>query len=222
MKKILIIPAFNEGKTIAKVVEGSLPFVDQIIVVDDGSQDDTAQLASQAGATVYRHPKNRGAGAATITGLKASIEHNGDIMITCDADGQHVLEDIPKIVNCLLENNVDVVSGSRLISPVGMPLIRVVYNKIANIVTFIFFGLWVTDSQSGFKCFTKEAVLKMNLKSNGWEICSEIIKEIKNKKLKFREYPIKVLYTQYSMSKGQNLFNGIKTFWRLLLNREIK
>ena len=219
MKTFVIIPAYNEAEIIGNIIEGIKKYLParQIIVIDDGSSDNTFYVAKNHGAIVYKHIINRGPGAATATGLAAAIHLNADIIITMDADGQHKTEDIPRLIKPIVNNEADVVIGSRLINPKGMPFVRRLFNKIGNLVTYITFGIKVSDSQSGLKSFSRYAAQKIEIKTNGFEFCSEIIREINNHQFKLKEIPIQAIYTDYSMSKGQGLLVGVKTFIRLLL-----
>jgi len=214
----VIIPARNEAQKIGAVItaiqnEGFY----NILVVDDGSTDNTGKVALKKGAKVVRHIINRGAGAATFTGIKTALSLGADLIITMDADGQHDPQDIQELIQPIIAKEVDIVLGSRLILKKEMPIMRRFFNYIGNLVTWILFGLWVSDSQSGFKVFSQKAAEKIEIKTNGYEFCSEVIRELKSKNLKFVELPIKIRYTDYSMQKGQSFANGIKTFTKLLL-----
>jgi len=221
MKVITVIPAFNEEKTIGKVLDDVKNYCDNIIVVDDGSVDRTFEIAKQYGVKVIRHIINRGLGAALGTGIKVAFLDNADYIITFDADGQHRGEDIPRLVKTAEEGSFDVVIGSRLIDSKGMPLTRRLANWTGNFVTYFLFGIWVTDSQSGLRLFNRKSAEVLNLKSNRMEVSSEIIKEIKVNNLKFKEIPIKAIYTDYSLSKptGQGFIMGLKTLWQLILQK---
>ena len=214
----VIIPAKNEASQIGEVI---LRIREQgfknIIVVDDGSNDKTADIAKNTGAKVLKHIVNRGAGAATYTGIKAALSLNAEIIVTIDADGQHNPVDLQNLIKPILEKKVDVVIGSRLKQKKNMPAIRRFFNFGGNLITWILFGLWVTDSQSGFKAFSRKAAESIEIKTNGYEFCSEVIREIKMKKLKFIEIPIKTHYSKYSLQKGQSFANGIRTFGKLIL-----
>lgn len=227
MRLAIIIPAYNEEKTITQVISGIPKKIKgvslvKIIVVDDGSYDQTGKLAKKAGATVLMHVINQGVGAATITGLEAAKNINADIVITLDADGQHDPQEIAKIVNLILKKKYDVVIGTRLINRRNMSLYKSVGNFIMNWLTFALYNLWVKDSQSGFKGFSKKALEKMKLTSNGYEICSEIIGEIKRLNLKYYEMPIKTIYSTYSKKRGQFSLNGINIIIKLITRSIIK
>ncbi len=224
MKSVyIVIPARNESRKIGEVItkirkEG----FQHILVVDDGSSDQTFQIAEQNGAKVVKHIVNRGAGAATFTGIQTALELDAEIIVTMDADGQHDSKDIQSLIQPILDKKVDVVLGSRLILKKGMPLIRRFFNYIGNLVTWVLFGLWVSDSQSGFKAFSKKAAAAIEIKTNGYEFCSEVIRELKVKKIKYTEIPIKTKYTKYSMQKGQSFANGVSTLVKLVLRSFMK
>lgn len=214
----IVIPARNEAK---KILEVLLSIYAQgfrnVIVVDDGSIDETFQIAQQNGAQVLRHSINRGAGAATFTGIQAALKLGAEIIVTLDADGQHNPADLQKVIQPILEKKAEIVIGSRLLNKKDMPYLRRLFNLIGNTVTWILFGLWVSDSQSGFKAFSRQAAQKIEIKTNGFEFCSEIIREIKLKKIKYQEVPIQTQYSDYSLAKGQSFATGIKTLAKLIL-----
>lgn len=216
MKTAAIIPAFNEEKTIGAVLAKVKGQVDQIIVVDDGSKDKTYQIAKAEGVLVYRHSVNRGLGGALGTGIKAALSNNADIIVTLDADGQHEPAEIKSLMEPIMAGESDVVIGSRFLTRQPMPLSRRLGNKFFNFIMLMLFGIKTTDSQSGMRAFSKKAAEKIELYTNGMEVSSEILKETKCKRLKMREVPIKSIYTDYSLSKGQNPILGIKTFIKFL------
>ena len=179
MKTFAVIPAFNEERTIAGVVHESAKHVDSVIVVDDGSTDQTAACARLAGAIVLSHAITCGAGASTMTGILAARKSGAEIVVTIDADGQHDPGDIPKLLKPILDGQVDVVIGTRFAGPrVSIPLVRRIFNGLGNIFTFIVTGKYVSDSQSGLKALGPAAVAKIDLHLSGFEFCSEIIREV--------------------------------------------
>lgn len=218
----IVIPAFNEESVIQDVLrEVQNAGYQNIIVVDDGSQDNTFQKAQKIpNATVLRHKINRGKGAATKTGIEAAKLLKADIIVTMDGDGQHDPKDIQKLIRPILENHCDAVLGTRLKNPEGMPWYKIIQNRIGNVITWFLYGLWVTDSQSGFRAYSFDAAEKINTRADRYEYDSEIIKEIYAYKLKYIEVPIAVRYTRYSMGKAhkQSLVNGIKTLYRMIWN----
>lgn len=219
MKTFALIPAYNEARTIAEVLTRTRSFVDGMIVIDDGSSDRTAEIARAHGAIVVSHVINRGLGAAIGTGFAAAQKLDADIVVTLDGDGQHDPHEINLFVDAV-ETGADVVIGSRMLTGfLGMPLHRKVAQIIGNLVTFCLFGAWVTDSQSGYRAFTRYALSMIQIKTNRMEVSSELIAEARRHKLTLVEVPIKAIYTQYSLSKGQSFFVGIKTLLKLVLRR---
>lgn len=212
------IPAYNEERTIGSVIRGlKAAGFTRIIVVDDGSNDRTGEAALQEGALVVRHLLNRGYGGAVGTGLRAASQLESEIIVTCDADGQHDPEDIHRLIAPIATGEADVVIGSRLMDPAGMPLSRRIANRIANIVSYVLFGVQSTDSQSGLRAFSRDAALAIRLMTSGMELSSEILAEIRRNRLRLREVPIKAIYTDYSLSKGQSFTMGLRTLAKLIV-----
>ena len=218
MRILAVIPAYNESQTIAEVLRDTSRFVDGIIVVDDGSTDRTAEIARTHGALVVRHVINRGLGAAIGTGFEMAKRLSADVVVTLDADGQHDPSEIPKFISAIV-GNADVVIGSRVLNWRDMPWHRKCATVIGNLVTFFLFGAWVTDSQSGFRAFTSFALRHIQIKTNHMEVSSELIAEAKRLKLNLVEVPIKAIYSDYSLSKGQNFVGGLRTLMKLILKR---
>ncbi len=217
MNLTVIIPAYNEEKHIGEVVQGVKKYTENIIVIDDGSEDKTSQIAQKNGAKVYRHFINRGLGGALGTGIKAALLAGADAMITLDADGQHDPDEIPRIIKPIINREADVVIGSRFLVRQSMPLFRRLGNPFLNLITFFLFGIWSTDSQSGMRAFNKKAAQSLEIYTNGMEVSSEILKEIQAKGFRLKELPIKSIYTDYSLSKGQGLIPGLKTLFKLFI-----
>jgi UDP-N-acetylglucosamine---dolichyl-phosphate N-acetylglucosaminyltransferase len=223
MDIFIVMPAFNEEASIGHVLKNlKKRGFRKIIVIDDGSTDRTSDIASAAGAIVYRHPVNRGLGGALGTGLQAALMNGAEIIVTCDADGQHDPSDVKRLVQPILKGKADAVIGSRLKNPKGMPLIRRVGNWGFNLITYFLFGVWTTDSQSGLRAFSRQAAQQIDIQSNRMEVSSEIIKEIGMKKIKFVEVPIKAIYTDYSLAHGQSNLNAIRILGKLVLRKMMR
>ncbi len=214
MNVLVIVPAYNEASTLQEVLL-AIPQDMDFVVVNDGSSDATEKIAAQNGATVITHSVNRGLGAALRTGFEYAIENKYESVVTLDADGQHEPTEITHVLAALTPG-VDVVIGRRAYD-VHMPHVRRAYNRLGAVVTSILFGTPLVDTQSGFRAFSLEALRKMSLCTSRMEISSEIIAEAHRLQLKIIEVPISIRYTKYSMSKGQNFFEGIRTAWQLLL-----
>lgn len=225
MQRVLVvIPAFNEKGTLGHVIDSLPKFIGKnikvdVLVVDDGSSDATAKVAYSKRVYVIRHLINRGLGAALGTGFTYGRTHGYDYVVTFDADGQHQAQDIANILAPLIDGKADVTIGSRLLTSQPMPFLRKIINQISNIITFLLFNIWTTDSQSGLRGFTKSALTKVRIRSERMEVSSEVFKEIRRLNLRFVEVPIAAYYSEYSLHKGQPLTNAPYVFWKLILNR---
>lgn len=222
MKILIGIPAFNEALMIGNVIK-SIPDnfkgIDKadILVVSDGSTDETVKISQSNGAVVLNHLINIGLGGALKTIFAYAKLNQYDFLVTLDADGQHEGSSISQLIEPILKRNVNIVIGTRWLKGKNMPLIRLLTNKFANIITYLLFGVYSSDSQSGFRAFDKLAINKINLITDGMEVSSEFFKEIKSHKLKFTEIPIKAIYTDYSKNKGQKMSNSPEILLRLFI-----
>ncbi len=217
----VVIPVYNEASVICDTIEEVLDAgYKNIIVVDDGSADDSYYKFSQMNVVPLRLSLNRGKGAAVKTGIEAAKILNADIIVTMDGDGQHNPSDIDKMISLIEKDECDVVLGSRLVNPKGMPWYKIIANHIGNFFTWLIYGLWVTDSQSGFRAYSKKAINLIDTKTDRYEYDSEVIREIERHNLKYKEIPIEVRYTEYSMGKAnkQGVKNGIKTLIKMLIS----
>ena len=217
----IVIPAYNEETVIASVIgEIRRAGYENILVVDDGSKDATYEKAKETGVITLRHRLNRGKGAATKTGIEAAKLEGADIIVTMDGDGQHSPADIERLIVPIRDGHCDVVLGTRLKNPEGMPKYKIVHNWIGNAIVWYLYGLWVSDSQSGFRAYSRHAAEVINTRTDRYEYDSEVIREIYKYKLTYQEVPIEVRYTEYSMGKAtkQSLANGIKTLYRMIFH----
>jgi polyprenyl-phospho-N-acetylgalactosaminyl synthase len=212
-----VIPAYKEGSRIAAVVADASKYVSKVIVVDDGSPDATGENARKAGAFVVRHPDNSGAGAATMTGIEAARRLGATVVVTLDADEQHDPQDIPALLQPVMAGEADIVFANRFGQRNKIPFIRRVFNGIGNIVTLLATGMWVSDSQCGFKVLGPKALAEVDLKMSGFEFCTEIVREVSQNAWRMREIPIKVQYSEYTLAKGQSFADGVKTAFKILL-----
>jgi glycosyltransferase involved in cell wall biosynthesis len=224
-KQIIVIPAYNEEATVAQVVREAVRVADAVVVVDDGSRDRTSALAGEAGAIVVRHAVNRGLGGALGTGIAAAVKLGADAVVTMDADGQHRAADAERVFARLEQGDVEFVIGSRMLPGVEgagkMPIHRVLFNAVGNALTYLLFGVWVTDSQSGLRGLSRAAAETIDLRTNGMEVSSEFIKELRERRWRMAEIAIPAIYTEYSLSKGQSFLVGVKTAAKLILRRFI-
>ncbi len=217
----IVIPAFNEEPVIAGVIK-SLPKhlggIGRIIpiVVSDGSSDNTLLEAKKSGAVVLSHLINIGVGGATDTGFQATKLLDADIVVTMDADGQHSPVDLPRLIAPILRQEVEVVFGNRFADNQEMPLLRKVGNRLLSGVTAVFSGIYIEDSQCGYRAYSKNAIQKMVLHERGYEICSEIIMEVARHRLSYAQVPVKTIYKTLTHKKSQDITNAINIISRII------
>ena len=207
----LVIPLFNEGSVISDVVQQAREIFPNVVCVDDGSTDDSAENARRAGAHLVRHPINLGQGAALQTGLRYAL---GDVgaayFVSFDADGQHRTEDALTMVRRLATEQLDVVVGSRFLDGRTKPgLLKRVVLKAAVVFQNITSGVRLTDAHNGLRAFSREAAESVRITQNRMAHASEIVNEIGRLKLRYAEEPVHIVYTDYSRSKGQSLWNSV-------------
>lgn len=218
----LMLPAYNEGAVIAEVVRELKAIIEcPIIVIDDGSTDDTALRARQAGARVISHPINRGAGASCMTGIALARQEGWPCLVFMDADGQHDPRDVSTLVSTQCEQNFDLVIGSRFKQQnKAIPLIRRFFNLLANILTNSFSAHRYSDTQSGFRLLNRRAIEQLELVQDDFSYCSEMIIQAERAKIRVGECSINVRYTDYSIRKGQDfqvgLFTAFHFLWKLI------
>jgi polyprenyl-phospho-N-acetylgalactosaminyl synthase len=221
----VVIPAYNEDQVIGQVISDlhksltNRKFNFQIVVVDDGSTDNTATDAKNAGAYVIPHILNTGSGAATATGLSYAQAHGFALAATLDADGQHHPDDVIKGIELMLAGEADLLIGSRLIDSRGMSRIKILGNKGLSFITYVLFGVNVTDSQSGLRIFSRKALDNLRWRTSGYEFCSEMLWRAKQQRMNIKEYSIRAIYTEYSERKGQNNWNALNIIKSLLKRR---
>jgi len=214
-----VIPAYNTEKTIGNIIKRTKKYVDRVIVVDDGSSDNTYQEAKKAGADyILRHSINRGVGAATKTGTIVALKNDAGIVITLDSDLQHDPENILRFIECLKEKNTDIVIGSRFLGDnKEMPLIKKIGNSGLNFLAGLLFGIKSTDTQSGFRAYDRKALEKINFELDSYAICTEILKEAKKHNLRVEEIPIDAIYPEEL--SGTTITAGFKIMIDMLLRK---
>ena len=197
MKIIIGIPAFNEEKNIASIITKLRSISDTIVVCNDGSSDLTSEIAERMGAVVINHEKNLGYGGAIRSIFLKAKELDGDILVTFDADGQHRIEDIENVITPIVEEKADLVIGSRFLdeSEKEVPQYRKVGIKVITKITNASIKEQITDSQSGFRAYSKKVVDELNPSELGMGISTEILIKASTKNFKITEVPIKILYS---------------------------
>ncbi len=198
MKITVGIPAYNEAKNIASILVELQDIADTIIVCDDGSTDSTASIAEKLGAIVIKHPKNLGYGAGIKSIFNKSKEIGSEILVTFDADGQHRIDDIKKVVEPIEKNNADIVIGSRFLDNAKdrIPGYRKIGINIITKVTNSTLKEKITDSQSGFRAYSKNLISKLNISDIGMGISTEILIKSSSMDFKIIEVPIVIKYDE--------------------------
>jgi glycosyltransferase involved in cell wall biosynthesis len=197
MKSTLVIPAFNEAETIEAVVDQAIPLVDQVIVVDDGSDDDTSQRLQNSDALLISHEVNRGKAAALESGISHALSQGSEYIITLDGDGQHDPKEIPKLLESAGNNPATIVIAARLKEGHTAPKLRRFANRFADFWVSWASGYEVIDSQSGFRLYPAEIFRKIRLETNrerGFVFESEIIIEAANNKIYSISIPVDTIY----------------------------
>lgn len=216
----VVMAAYQEERVIRTVVQDVIGAVGNVVVVDDGSQDMTAQEAEIAGAIVLRHPVNLGQGAALQTGIDYALTRGAKYIATFDADGQHQPKDIIRMLEAAEAHRVDVVLGSRFSgTAVGMPPARRILLRMAACFTRLVTGAKFSDPHNGLRLFTRYAAQSIRVQQNRMAHASEILEQIAKKRLSYIELGTTVYYTQYSKQKGQRASNAVNILLDLLLAR---
>jgi len=208
---LALIPAYDEAGSIAKVIEETSKYVDEVVVIDDGSKDKTSEIANCFGATVLRHSRNMGVGAAMRTGIEYAKKVRPSVVVTIDGDGQHDPKEIPRIVQPIISRQADFVLGSRFFQhgKLNMPLIKLVGNKLLSLFISVLLGVRITDVQTGFRALDWEALMALNLEADHTYV-QEMIIELCLKGYKLKEIPTKVKPRKHGNSKvTSNIFKYI-------------
>jgi len=227
-RTLILIPAFKAGRTIGEVVKRIRhQGFSHILVVDDGSplteERKTAKEAEDAGAIVVRHCFNRGYGAALRTGYLYAINHSFDSVVTLDADGQHLPEEIVTVLKPLLQHQADIVLGSRFLGQaVNIPWHRKLFLKGGILITYLFYGMYLTDSHNGFRAMSRRALQVMKFDQDRMAHSSEYPAEISRTKLKFVEVPVTVRYTNESLSHGQRTLHAFRILYHMIWSKLLK
>lgn len=224
MKTVIVIAAYNEEKVIGSVIKDlRKEGYKNIVVVNDGSKDNTGDVAKKSGVIVLEHIINRGQGAALKTGTNYALRLGAEIIVHFDADGQMRAKDIKKIITPISNRKVDVTLGSRFLGKAeNIDVAKKVVLKLARLVVFVLYGLWLTDSQIGFRALSKKAAEKIEITSDKMEHAGEILGEIKKKKLKYKEIPVTIKYTDYSKAKGQSWTKSFELGLRMIIRNILK
>jgi len=208
----VIIPAYNEGKHVGDVIDRTKKHIQNIIVVDDGSKDNTVEIAKKKGVIVLEHLLNMGKGTALKTGCEFALSKGAKIIIAVDADGQHDPVEIPNFINAVKEGN-DIVFGYRKMSK-AMPLVTKFGNWFISRMVWLLFEINLKDTQCGYRAFTADAYKKMLWEAKDYDVESEMIVKVGKNKLKYKEIPIQTIYSD--IYKGTTVMDGIKIVSKMI------
>ena len=220
---IAAMPAYNEERSIAKMVLGCKKHVDMVVVVDDGSSDATAEIAEALGAHVIRHEKNGGYGAALRSCFETARQMDAEKMVIIDSDGQHDASEIPQLLYPL-NNGSDLVIGSRFCDGNGkdIPAYRKVGMKVLDVATNVAGGVNVTDSQSGFRAYGRRAIESIYIKDSDMSAGSEVLLQARDNNLCIKEVPIHCSYNVERASTQNPVSHGVKALLAILHDMELR
>lgn len=216
---MICIPAFNEATNITKIVKSCLDHATQVVVYDDGSTDNTSEIAMNAGATVIRGLKNRGYGVAIRSLFQVAKDEAADVMVTLDSDGQHDPGQISNLLQPIVEEGIDIVLGSRFLTPQDsekVPRYRSFGIKTITRLTQVASYKNITDAQSGFRAYGKNAITEINLYEQGMGVSTEILMRAKEKSLLIKEVPITIKYDVQNSSTHNPLSHGMGVIYSVM------
>ncbi len=220
----VVIAAYREqgrlAPTLARILDEGYS---NIVVVDDGSPDDTAAGASAHPIWLLKHPINLGQGAALQTGIEFALERGAEILVTFDADGQHDATEIGTLVEPIRRGGVDIALGSRFLGTKGnVPFTRKLVLKGGVLFTRLFSHIRVTDTHNGFRAFSRATAMKFRITQNRMAHASEILDRISEHRLRYVEVPVTIRYTEETLAKGQSSWNAIKIVMQLLMRKVVR
>lgn len=219
----VILPAYNEATRIQPVIEDIAEKGYKMVIVNDGSSDNTLEVLKDSqrkypkNIFIYNHIINRGVGMAMQTGFEAVLRYNPRFIVNIDADGQHSIDDLEKVIEPLVSGRAEAVIGVRPLK--DMPKSRNIANAIMNLLTKIFYGVDVSDSQTGFRALTIDALNKITINAQGYLISSEFIREINDNDILFEEVTIQTIYTPETQAKGTNYKVAIKILFQMMKHK---
>ncbi len=225
MKIVAVIPAYNKGKALTEsAIADAAGFVDAVVMIDDGSTDDTSSIPSTDRVIVLRHILNRGQGAALQTGADFALHHLGaDVIVHFDADGQMRGDEILMMTKPIVDGDADVVLGSRFLGAPAkdMPMIRKVLVRLGTLFTVALSGIRVTDTHNGFRALSRHAASSMRITIDRMAHASEILDLVKTKRLRYVERPVTISYSAETLQKGQSTIKALMTIKDILKKKVV-
>ncbi|BCX42408.1 MULTISPECIES: glycosyltransferase family 2 protein [Stenotrophomonas] len=220
----VVIPAYNEGSAIKDTIHAIPGNFPKIIVIDDGSRDDTRERVRETRATLIRHPINLGQGAGLQTGIDAALLDPAiEYIVTFDADGQHRIEDVESMLAYAVQHKVQIVMGSRFLGKaINMPRMKRIILKAAVWFSNVTSGVHLTDTHNGLRVIHRSAAERLKLELPDFSHASEIVERIGQQHFSYAEVPVTIIYSEYSRSKGQSMINAINIAFDAILRKVIK
>jgi glycosyltransferase involved in cell wall biosynthesis len=219
----VVVAAFNESARLPQTLENLSVCRFNVVVVDDGSSDNTGELALRYPVWVLRHVINCGQGAALQSGIDFALRQGAEVIVSFDADGQHAAEEIHDLIEPVRSGKVEVALGSRFLGRShGMPWTRWLVLKLGVLFTRVFSRLAVTDTHNGLRAFSRQAARQIRITHNRMAHASEILHQIQERGLRYCEVPVTVHYTEATMGKGQSSWNSLRIVAQLLLGRVVR
>ncbi len=216
----IVVPAYNEARCIGDVLRDLSQVDAQVIVVDDGSRDDTATIARRHTPHVLRHMINRGQGAALQTGIEYALRRNARYVVTFDADGQHSLKDLHALLTPIAAGECEITLGSRFLGHAErMPLLRRLTLRAGVLFTRTVSQVRITDTHNGLRAFSRRAAEQIHITNDRMAHASELIDIIHDLDMPFREIPVHIRYTEYSLAKGQSLRGAVRILFDYFVGR---
>jgi glycosyltransferase involved in cell wall biosynthesis len=221
----VVIPAYNEGTVLTQTVDELLPYGFQLVIVDDGSAVPATAHLRERPVHYLRHATNLGQGAALQTGMEYALSRGAKAVVHFDADGQHSPLTIRNLLDPIRRGECDVALGSRFIDPKDrdrVPRMKQIVLKAGVCVSWLFAGLWLTDTHNGLRALSAEATRQIKLTENGYAHATEILELIRKAGLRIKEVPTKIRYTEHSLAKGQSIWNSFNILFDLLLRKLVQ
>jgi polyprenyl-phospho-N-acetylgalactosaminyl synthase len=217
------VAAYNEGRRLARTLDGLRALCPRVVVVDDGSADDTADVALRHDVWVLRHLVNCGQGAALQTGIDFALARGAEVVVTFDADGQHDADEIGRLTEPVLAGRADVALGSRFLGrAVGMPWSRGLVLKLGVLFTQVFSRIRVSDTHNGFRALSRSAAARIRITQDRMAHASEILDQVRQHGLRYCEVPVTIRYADETLAKGQSSWNALRIVGQLVLGRLIR
>lgn len=218
----IVVPAYNEERAIRDALEPLTRLNHSIVVIDDGSTDNTWKIIAELPVHALRHAINLGQGAALATGIKFALQQKAETIVFFDADGQHRMEDLAGLLETISSKQADVVFGCRFLRASDkalVPPLRRLLLKAAVIVNALMTGVWLHDAHNGFIAMTREAAMKIRLTEKSFAYHSELLSQVRKLRLRYVEKPTTIIYSDYSRAKGQSMWNALNIVLDLMLGR---